>query len=132
MQAQEKEMIDVQEKTNSIEELLEKEITLFPLVDIYENENEFVLSANIPGLEKEDVKLSIEESSLTIFGKVNFEKIKERKYVLKENKTGNYYRKFNLSDSVDVSKINAVYEKGLLNIHLPKHEKAKPRIIDIR
>lgn len=128
---QDKEQIDVQE-TSSIEELLENEVALFPLVDIYENDEEFILSAVMPGMNRDDIKLNVEGSSLTIFGKYNFKENQGRKYILKENKTGNYYRKFNLSDSVDVTGIEAAYEKGILNIHLPKHEKAKPRIINIK
>ncbi|SRR5690606_7766520 len=103
-----------------------------PFVDIYETKDEFVLVANMPGISKENVKLKFEEGSLSIFGKVDFENLLKRKYLLKETEIGNYYRKFKLSDSIDESKIEASYENGQLTVKLPKHERVKPRTINIK
>ena len=123
----------VEEEVNETwETTLENEISVVPFVDIYENENEFVLTASLPGVEKENVHLKLEEGSLYIFGKNDYESNQERKYILKETNSGNFYRKFNLSDNIDNSKINATYENGLLTVILPKHDRVKPRTINVK
>jgi len=61
----------------------------------------------MPGVVRNDVKLKLEEGSLSIFGKVNYEELKNRKYILNENEVGNFFRKFRISNSVDETKIEA-------------------------
>ena len=58
--------------------------------------------------------------------------MKNRKYILNENEIGNYYRKFRISNSVDETKIEARFENGQLIVKLPKHDRIKPRTIDIK
>ena len=124
---------NVEEEVNETwEATLENEISVVPYVDIYENENEFVLTANMPGVEKDNVHIKLEEGSLYVFGKNNYKSGLERKYILKETNSGNFYRKFNLSDNIDVSKINATYENGQLTVILPKHDRIKPRTISVK
>ena len=86
----------------------------------------------MPGVNKENVKLKLEEESLTIFGKINYDEAVSRKYVLNENAVGNYYRKFRISNSIDETKISAKYENGQLIVNLPKHDRLKPRTINIQ
>ena len=107
------------------------ERSILSLVDIYETSNEFVLNANMPGVSKENVHLKLEDNSLSIFGKINFEDVVNKKYVLSENAIGNYHRVFRLSNSIDTAKIDAKYENGRLVITLPKHDRVKPKIINI-
>jgi HSP20 family protein len=127
-----KENVNVEEKNQSqFEELLEMQDSIVPLTDIYETEDNFVLTANLPGVSKENVQLKLEDGSLTIFGKINYEEISRRKYVLNENVLGNYYRKFKLSDSIDGTKIEARFENGQLVVTLPKHERVKPKTISV-
>ncbi|HKI78789.1 MAG TPA: Hsp20/alpha crystallin family protein [Ignavibacteriaceae bacterium] len=113
------------------QELVSTQNYVNPFVDIFETDEDYILTANMPGIERENIKLKIEGDSLIIFGKIDFEKQLSRKYILNENEIGNYFRKFNISDSVDKSKINAKYENGQLIIKLPKNEKMKPINIDI-
>jgi HSP20 family protein len=127
---QNNEMVTLDKKEN-IEEILERESVVAPLVDIYENENEFVLNASMPGVEKDNVHLKYAEESLTIFGRVK-QDVTNRKYILNENGFGNYYRRFRISDSIDESKIQAKFENGQLTVILPKHERVKPKNIEIR
>lgn len=130
-----KEMIEVQEQSKSqtsINEVLENEISFAPLVDIYESENDYTLAASMPGVAKENVQLKVEEDSLLIFGKINIDEAAGRKYILNENEIGNYFRRFKLSESIDVSKITAEYKNGQLLVALPKHERVKPRKIEIK
>jgi len=63
------------------------------------------------------------EDSLIVFGKINYSEVSNRNYILNENEVGNYFRKFNISDSIDKTKINAKYDNGQLIVHLPKSEK---------
>ena len=120
------------EEKRSWDEAMEKESWVAPLVDIYETNDDYYLVANMPGVAKEDVKVKLEEGDLIIMGRVNFMGEMQRKYLMKEIDSSNYYRKFNLSDSVDDEKIDAKLENGRLYVHLPKVERVKPKTIDIK
>jgi HSP20 family molecular chaperone IbpA len=122
---------EIKEEQKSWLNLLESQRSVAPLVDIYETDNDFVLVANLPGVSKENIHLKLEENALSIFGKINYEETINRKYLLNENIIGNYFRRFRLSNSIDQSKIDAKYEDGQLIINLPKHERIKPRTINI-
>jgi HSP20 family protein len=65
-------------------------------------------------------------------GRINFDETINRKYVLHETEIGNYYRRFKISESVDESKIDAKLEDGILNVKLPKHDRIKPKTIEIK
>jgi HSP20 family protein len=117
---------------SSMEEALINERTIAPFVDVYETKEEFFLTANLPGVPRENLQVKIEDGSLIIFGKVNFNEILERKYLLNETEIGNYYRHFKISDSIDESKISAKLENGQLIVTLPKHERVKPKTIQIK
>lgn len=123
--------VKVQEHTQW-ENLLETERRCAPLVDIYETDDDYILSAHLPGVKKENIKVNIEDGSLSIFGRVNYHEALNRKYVLNESDLANYYRKFKLSESVNTEKIEAAYDNGLLYVKLPKHDYVKPRIIAVK
>lgn len=126
-----KEMVDVQER-RSFEEALERESWVAPLVDIYETADDYVILANMPGVDKDEVKIKLEDGNLVLMGLINYDDAKGRKYTLKETETGNYYRKFKISDGVDESRIAANLENGVLKVVLPKHERIKPKNIEIK
>jgi HSP20 family protein len=127
-----KEMIKVENaNTQSWEERLEKEAVYSPAVNVFENSEEYVLIADMPGVEKENIKIKLHKRELTIVGLINFDEVVNRKYVLREISIGNYYREFNLSDWIDEDNINASYQNGQLRLILPKHERVKPRDIQI-
>ncbi len=127
-----KEMIPVkEEKNNLIEELLESQNYVSPLVNIYETDNEFVLSADMPGVVRKDVKVKVEKDLLIMFGRIDYVNEINKNYILNEQELGNYYRTFRISDSVDQSNIEAKYDNGKLVVNLPKNEKVKPRTINI-
>ena len=80
-----KDLISVKEtEHSSIDEILEKETFLAPLTDIFESEDEFVLVANMPGVPRENVQLKLEDTSLAIFGRINFSEAVKRNYILTE------------------------------------------------
>ena len=128
-----KELLNIKENQNKgWDTVLETETSFAPLVDIYETEDDFMLTANMPGVKREDIQVKLEEGALVIFGKINFNDAIKRKYILNENEIGHYYRKFKISSSIDENKLEASYENGQLNVRLPKHERVKPRTIEIK
>ena len=112
-------------------EALEKEAWISPMINIYETDEDYHLEAFMPGVDKDSIKIKYEDGSLIIMGKINFDEVIKRTYILKEMEVGNYYRRINLSDSIDDSKIEAHFENGVLALSLPKHERVKPRTIKI-
>ncbi|MBN1637830.1 MAG: Hsp20/alpha crystallin family protein [Ignavibacteriales bacterium] len=127
----EKNNVAVEEK-DVWQEALENEPWIAPIIDIFETTDDFQVILNMPGISKENVKLKVEENDLIVMGKVNLDEIRRRNYVLNESEIGNYYRRLKISDLVDVEKIDASLESGQLKIHLPKHERAKPKNIQIK
>lgn len=126
-----KEMQEVKTQ-KSWEEALENESWVAPLIDIYETDDDYFLNAFMPGVTKDNLKIKLEDGHLVIMGRINYDEAVNRKYVLKETETGNYYRRFKISDSIDESKIDAKFENGILEIKLPKHERVKPKTIEIK
>lgn len=126
-----KEMVETKAK-KTWDEALEREPWVAPLVDIYETQDDYFLTANMPGVSKEDIKIKLEDGHLVIMGRVNFDEAANRKYVLKELESGNFYRRFKISEGIDEAKIDAKLENGILSVVLPKHERLKPKTIQIK
>jgi HSP20 family protein len=126
-----KEMLEVNTK-KTWDEALESESWVAPLIDIYETTDDYFLTAQMPGVSKDDVKIKLEDGHLVIMGRIDFSIALNRKFVLKETETGNFYRRFKISDSIDEQKIDAKLENGLLNVKLPKHDRIKPKTIEIK
>lgn len=106
----------------------------WPKVDITENDNDYVVHADLPGLEKKDIKITIENGVLTISGEKKNEK-KERKkgrYYYYERSYGNFCRSFALPENVDEKSIAANLKNGLLELTIKKAEKAKPKAIEVK
>ena len=104
-----------------------------PTVDISETEAEYAIKAELPEVKKEDVKVTVEDGVLTIQGERKQEKEeKGRKYHRIERAYGRFVRSFTLPDTVDEGKVRAEYADGVLKLHLPKSEKAKPKQIDVK
>lgn len=100
-----------------------------PLVNISEINGDFVVEVAAPGLNKSDFKVDIDKQLLTIKADVKQydEAEKTTKYTRKEFGYGAFKRSFTLPESIDTQKINAQYESGILRIHLPQKEEAKPK-----
>lgn len=130
--SEKKELVAVNNyNSDSINELLKTQNSISPVVDIFETENDYYLIANLPGVERSNIQVKLDDKSLIVFGKINYEEAVNRKYILNEKEIGNYFRSFKISDSIDKEKINARYDNGQLIVTLPKHDKVKPRKIDI-
>lgn len=111
--------------------------TYLPAVNIKENENEFNLSVQAPGFSKENFKVELDKDRLTISAEVHEEHQEDKgNYSRKEFSTANFTRSFILGENlVNGDSIEAKYENGILTVHLPKKEEAKPqpvKLIDIK
>jgi HSP20 family protein len=103
-----------------------------PLVDVMETDAEFQIRAELPGVDKEKVKLSVEDGVLTISGLREPEKEEPgRRYHRLERAYGSFARSFAVPDTVDQQKVTAEFKNGLLTVRLPKSEKARPKSITV-
>jgi HSP20 family protein len=104
-----------------------------PLVDISEDDKEYLIKAELPEVKREDVKVTAEEGTLTITGERKFEKEeKGKKYHRVERSYGNFVRNFSLSDDASPAKVSAEFKDGVLSVHLGKTQKAKPQQIEVK
>ena len=104
-----------------------------PLVDISENENEYLIKTELPGIEKDQVKVTVENGMLLIAGERTVEEEdKPHKHHRVERLYGSFLRSFSLPDNADGTKIKAEFKNGILKVHLPKSEAAKPKSIEIK
>lgn len=103
-----------------------------PAVDIKEEENQFVLFADIPGVKPEDIDVHMEAGVLTVKGKKESESKTEKEGFKRVERTyGSFYRRFNLPDSADSDAIQAKCKYGVLEIIIPKREAVKPKKINV-
>jgi HSP20 family protein len=106
---------------------------LMPSVDVVENDKEFVIMAELPGLEEKDVQISLADHVLTIRGEKKAEKEqKDQDYRMVERSYGTFSRSFELPDTTDLDKIQAEMTKGVLKVTLPKHAPAVARKIEVK
>lgn len=103
-----------------------------PSVDISETETAYVIKGEIPGVKKENVKVTMQDGMLTIQGERRQEKEeKGKKFHRVECSYGKFERSFRLPDDIDESKVKAEFKDGMINVTLPKSEKAKTRAINV-
>ena len=103
-----------------------------PSVDIFEDDDKLVLSVEVPGVDKKDIKINVENNVLSISGERKFEQEEKKDNFRRiERRYGSFYRSFTLPRAVDTEKIEATTKNGVLEITLPKREEAKPRQIEV-
>lgn len=104
-----------------------------PAVDIQENDAEFLIHADIPGVDPDDIDVHMEDGMLTIKGERDTETKEEKNgYKRVERQHGTFYRRFSLPDTANADKISAKSKNGVLEITIPKQEKAQPRKIEVK
>jgi HSP20 family molecular chaperone IbpA len=103
-----------------------------PAIDIVETKNELKLYADIPGVDKNTIDITIDQDILTIQGNVDMTPVEGYELEYKEYDIGDFQRSFTLSDMVDQEKIVANYNNGVLELVLAKVEKAKPKKIEVK
>jgi HSP20 family protein len=102
----------------------------FPPVDVYEDKDNLLVKAELPGLKKEDIQISLDNGNLTLSGEQE-EKHQDAGVYRSERWVGRFHRTVSLPCRVDVEKIDASYSEGVLTVTLPKAEDAKPKRIPI-
>ena len=104
-----------------------------PAVDIIEDEKEYLIKVELPEIQKDDVKVTVEGGVLTIRGERKTEKEqKGRKFHRIERYYGSFERSFSVPDDADDGKVNAEFKDGVLRVHLAKSEKARPKQIEFK
>ena len=103
-----------------------------PAADIFESDNSITVLADMPGVNAQDIEVDLRESVLTLTGRVTSPASANEDDVLREYRTGTFFRQFTLAETIDQTKIEAKLTDGVLRLELPKVEKAKPRQITVR
>jgi len=136
-----REMMQLQ---NAVDRLFESELaSTMPLwrqsatawmlpLDVIETEDEFIVKASIPGINPDELDISITDNVLTIKGEIKVEEAEDVRYHLRERRFGMFQRSISLPVPVNSDKVEAVYENGVLTLHIPKAEEVKPKHISIK
>lgn len=104
-----------------------------PRVNIEETNNELVLSVELPGMDREDVKITYKDGNISIMGEKKEEKdVKDRNFHRYEHNYGSFCRTFSVPNQIKSDKIDASFKNGILSITLPKAEETKPQEIEIK
>ncbi len=103
-----------------------------PNVDIVERPEELVVLADMPGTRSEGTEVDFEDGTLTIHGRVAPRHTEGTEFLLREYNVGDFYRTFHVNEAIDTNNITAEYADGVLTLHLPKAEAAKPRKIHVK
>lgn len=107
-------------------------VSWYPHVDVAELEDRFVLTAELPGVENDDINVEFEDGVLRISGERKAETPKDGNYLHNERFYGKFVRTFTVNTPVDADKIEATFKNGLLTLVIPKAEEAKPKHIKIK
>jgi HSP20 family protein len=104
---------------------------MLPL-DVIETEDEFIVKASIPGIDPDELDISLTDNVLTIKGEFKVDEAEDVRYHLRERRFGMFQRSISLPVPVNADKVEAVYENGVLTLHIPKTEEVKPKHISIK
>jgi len=103
-----------------------------PNVDIVETADELLVLADMPGVKAEEIDIQYEQGELTIHGKVEpRQDERATSYLMREYGVGDFYRTFKVGEGIDADKIHAAVKDGVMELHLPKSERLKPRKIAV-
>jgi HSP20 family protein len=104
-----------------------------PALDLYEDANDVVVKASVPGVKPEDIKVTVEGNVLRIEGESKAEEhVEKRNYVFRERRSGRFVRSVSLPAGVDADKAKAEFEHGVLTLTIPKKEEARTKTIQVR
>ena len=104
----------------------------FPAVDVSENDHEVTIKADLPDVDQKDISLQVYDGQMVLKGERKFEKEEKKEhYYHAERRFGSFERTFTLPAGADPDKVTAEYDKGVLTVHVPKSEAAKPKQIQI-
>ena len=104
----------------------------YPAVDMFDNGDKIVIKAELPGMDKKDISVDIEDRVLTLSGERSYDnEVKEENYYRRERASGTFKRAFNLPADVNSDKIKADFKDGVLKVEIPKPESKKPKQITV-
>jgi HSP20 family protein len=104
-----------------------------PLVDITEDPKEYLIKAELPEVKKDEIKIGVQNDVLVISGERKYEKEeKDKKYHRIERAYGSFSRSFTIPEDADPDKVSAEFKEGVLQVHIPKSERAKPKSIEVK
>jgi HSP20 family protein len=104
----------------------------YPAVDMFDDDDKIVIKAELPGMDKKDISVDIENRVLTLSGERNYDnEVKEEDYYRRERAFGRFKRAFNLPADVDSDQIKADFKDGVLKVEIPKPEEQKPKQITV-
>jgi len=104
-----------------------------PLIDVVDAGDKFIIKADMPGVDKEDISVSVERDTLEIKAEKKEEREEEKAgFLRRERAFRSYYRSLTLPEAIDAEKVNATFDKGVLNIEIPKTEKKEGKKIEIK
>ena len=106
--------------------------TYTPKADIFETAEEYILEAEMPGVDKDNVDVKLEDGVLNVIGRVQPTPLTGYKKIYSEYEIGNFERAFELTDQIDVDKVRATMKDGVLHLTLPKRESIKPKRIEVK
>ena len=103
-----------------------------PAVDLYEKDDHFMIKAELPGVDKKDIKIDLQDRLLTLSGERTYDnEVKEENYYRRERSYGKFQRVFTLPADVDSDKIKAEFKDGVLQIEVPKPEEKKAKQVTV-
>jgi len=128
-----KQELQVQQKreVEKREEVTVPSRVFLPTTDIYETQDALNVVMDMPGVQKNNIDVAIEDGVLRVSGRIDFRKYEELQPIYTEYNIGHYSRSFRLSSKIDQTKISAELNDGVLSLVLPKVEEAKPRAISV-
>ena len=106
-------------------------VRVLPAVDVFETRTELVAVLDMPGVSRDGIDVEYEDRTLTIQGRVSESASTDRANLWREYHKGHYFQTFNVRQGIDVGKVAAEYEDGVLTVRLPKRESAVPRKISV-
>lgn len=124
--------LEAQEKTTALREGTRPGLVFRPDVDIVESGDEFFVTADLPGVDEENVRIHLEDGVLSIDAEPATEPDPAWTPLYAEYRSGGYHREFRLTDAVDDERIRATMRDGVLQLHLPKTERHRPRQIAVQ
>ena len=105
----------------------------YPVMDVEETDDEFRITAELPGMKKDDIKITFQDNILTISGEKKSEKKREDKNLYyAERRFGKFSRSVSINSPVKLDKVSAEFKDGILHITVPKAEEAKPKQIEVK
>ncbi|MCL5096047.1 MAG: Hsp20/alpha crystallin family protein [Candidatus Omnitrophica bacterium] len=123
-------MSTIAKPENREEKTAGQDPSLTPTVDIFETKDGFILEADMPGVNKAGLEIMLDGNELTIIGRRNLA-VPDASILYRESKVADFHRTFELAPAIDISRISAKMEQGVLTLNLPKSEEVKPRKIAV-